>query len=179
MGRELSFVKESFQKVSYELLEREDQVSKLGLEVNSIAVRTRNEAESRYSEELQEKERMCSRAASEVQTLRSSLALAEQDRDYHEENYRRATSEAFALRSQISQLQEQADELANQLYFKTQEANKLQSAVDAYREQADEFGMQADEAYRMRTEIFSLKSDVSNLQEEVFGKEAANARLAN
>jgi hypothetical protein len=61
VGRELTFVKESFQKVSYELLERDDQVSKLSLEVNSIAVRSRGEAENKYSEELQDKERQFTR----------------------------------------------------------------------------------------------------------------------
>ena len=51
--------------------------------------------------------------------------------------------------------------------------------MDNARSQAEDLGTQAEEGYRLRTEIFSLKSDISNLQEEVFNREAANARLAN
>jgi chromosome segregation ATPase len=105
--------------------------------------------------------------------------MLEQDKDYHEENYKRANNDIFNLRAQMNQLQEENDEVSNQLYYKTQELSKLQYSVESYKTEIDELNQRSEEAYRMRTEIFSLKSDISNLQEEIFNREAANARLSN
>jgi predicted nucleic acid-binding Zn-ribbon protein len=48
--REISFVKENFQRVNYELMEKDDQISKLSLEINSVTLRNKEQYDSKYTE---------------------------------------------------------------------------------------------------------------------------------
>lgn len=46
--------------------------------------------------------------------------MIEEDKNYHEENYKRANNDTFTLRNQVNQLQEENEDLNNQIYYKTQ-----------------------------------------------------------
>ena len=48
--REISFVKENFQRVNYELMEKDDQISKLSLEINSVTLRNKEQYDSKCTE---------------------------------------------------------------------------------------------------------------------------------
>ena len=59
--------------------------------------------------------------------------MIEEDKNYHEDNYKRANNETFNLRTQLTQLQEENEDISNQLYYKTQEISKLQYSIEAYK----------------------------------------------
>lgn len=59
--------------------------------------------------------------------------MIEEDKTYHEDNYKRANNETFNMRAQINQLQEENEDINNQLYYKTQEISKLQYSIEGYK----------------------------------------------
>lgn len=59
--------------------------------------------------------------------------MIEEDKTYHEDNYKRANNETFNLRTQVNQLQEENEDINNQLYYKTQEISKLQYSIEGYK----------------------------------------------
>jgi chromosome segregation ATPase len=76
--------------------------------------------------------------------VKSSLAMAEEDKNYHEEGYKRANNDILNLRAQINQLQEENDNLSNQLYYKTQEVSKITYSLESYKEQAEEYTQKSE-----------------------------------
>lgn len=64
--------------------------------------------------------------------LKSTFTLLEEDKSYHEENYKRANNELMNIRTQYNLLQDENAALSDQLYRKTQEISKLQFSVQNF-----------------------------------------------
>lgn len=177
--QELQFVKENYQRLSYESLEKSDQITRLTLEASAAGSRTSALLEGRHAEELADRDRKNASLASDLSALRAALASAEEDLRYHEENSRRASSDLLRLREECGQVREENEDLREQLSSINQEILQMRSAVEAYRGQTLERREREEENYLIKTEFFALKSDISHLHEEVFSKESAIARMAN
>jgi predicted nuclease with TOPRIM domain len=90
--------------VNYELMEKDDQISKLSLEINTITLRNKEQYDSKYTEEIMEREKQLSKLNAEYQSLKSNVSMIEEEKKYHEDNYKRANNDLFALRSQMQTL---------------------------------------------------------------------------
>jgi hypothetical protein len=99
-------VKENYQRLTYESLQKSDQISRLTLEVNAAGSRNNSLLETRHAEELAEQERQYRQLTYDLAALKSTLSTAEQDRQFHEESYRRASSDILGLRQENGQLRE-------------------------------------------------------------------------
>jgi cell shape-determining protein MreC len=67
--------------------------------------------------------------------------------------------------------------LRDQLYGKTQELGKLQFTSEAYRSQVEEYASKEEEVYKMRSELFAVRNEVGIMQDEMYAKDAAVARI--
>ena len=92
LKREGTYLKESNQKLNYELIARDDEIANLNLEFNTINIRTKEQVEVRFRDEVDDRERQFSKLNSELMSMRSTLTVLEDDKNYQEENYRRANS---------------------------------------------------------------------------------------
>ena len=115
--------------MNYQLTEKDDEISRLTVEISSINTRNRDMADNRFREEIEDRERQINKLNTDFMSLKSTLSILEDDKTYHEENYRRATNELYTLRSQLNQAQEDNNALSEQLYLKSQEVNKLNITV--------------------------------------------------
>ena len=86
-------------------------------------------ADNRFREEIEDRERQINKLNTDFMSLKSTLSILEDDKTYHEENYRRVNNELYTLRSQLNQAQEDNNALSEQLYLKSQEVNKLNITV--------------------------------------------------
>jgi predicted nucleic acid-binding Zn-ribbon protein len=82
LRQELNFVKENYQRLTYESLEKGDQISRLTLQI-AAANNNNNQIEARLSEELSEIKRKYDRLSSECAIMENSLRSAEEDRIFH------------------------------------------------------------------------------------------------
>ena len=115
--------------MNYQLTEKDDEISRLTVEISSINTRNRDMADNRFREEIEDRERQINKLNTDFMSLKSTLSILEDDKTYHEENYRRANNELYTLRSQLNQAQEDNNALSEQLYLKSQEVNKLNITV--------------------------------------------------
>ena len=123
-----------------------------------------------------EREKQLGKLNAEYQSVKSTVSMIEEEKNYHEENYKRANSDLFALRSQMQTLDDECSTLRDQVYYKGQEVSKLQFSIESYKQQLEEYAQKEEEVFKMRREIYSLRNEISNLQDDVYSKEAASTR---
>ena len=144
-------------------MEKDDQISSLTMEINNINMRNREMADNRFRDELEDKDRQINKVNAEYMSLKTTLSILEDDKNYHEDNYRRVNNELFTLRGQLNQLQDENTTLSEQIYQKSQELNRMSITAQSA-ELKDEDILQKDmEISKMRGEIFNLRANISSL----------------
>ena len=144
-------------------MEKDDQISSLTMEINNINMRNREMADNRFRDELEDKDRQINKVNAEYMSLKTTLSILEDDKSYHEDNYRRVNNELFTLRGQLNQLQDENTTLSEQIYQKSQELNRMSITAQSA-ELKDEDILQKDmEISKMRGEIFNLRANISSL----------------
>ena len=73
-------------------MEKDDQISSLTMEINNINMRNREAADNRFRDELEDKDRQINKVNAEYMSLKTTLSILEEDKNYHEDNYRRVNN---------------------------------------------------------------------------------------
>ena len=73
-------------------MEKDDQISSLTMEINNINMRNREMADNRFRDELEDKDRQINKVNAEYMSLKTTLSILEDDKNYHEDNYRRVNN---------------------------------------------------------------------------------------
>ena len=73
-------------------MEKDDQISSLTMEINNINMRNREMADNRFRDELEDKDRQINKVNAEYMSLKTTLSILEDDKSYHEDNYRRVNN---------------------------------------------------------------------------------------
>ncbi len=81
------------------------------------------------------------------------------------------------LRNQYNQLQDENSSLSEQIYRKNQDLSKLQFSIQTYEAQVEEYSQKDQELYKMRNELFSLRTGSSALEDEIYNKDANLNRI--
>jgi chromosome segregation ATPase len=93
------------------------------------------------------------------------MTLLEEDKNYHEENYKRANAELMNIRSQYNLLQDENSSFSEQLYRKNQELSKLQFSLQTLEGQVNDYGQKDEELYKIRNEMFAMRTGNSALED--------------
>ena len=64
-------------------MEKDDQISSLTMEINNINMRNREMADNRFRDELEDKDRQINKVNAEFMSLKTTLSILEEDKNYH------------------------------------------------------------------------------------------------
>ena len=64
-------------------MEKDDQISSLTMEINNINMRSREMADNRFRDELEDKDRQINKVNAEYMSLKTTLSILEEDKNYH------------------------------------------------------------------------------------------------
>ena len=64
-------------------MEKDDQISSLTMEINNINMRNREMADNRFRDELEDKDRQINKVNAEYMSLKTTLSILEEDKNYH------------------------------------------------------------------------------------------------
>lgn len=64
-------------------MEKDDQISSLTMEINNINMRSREMADNRFRDELEDKDRQINKVNAEFMSLKTTLSILEEDKNYH------------------------------------------------------------------------------------------------
>ena len=132
-------------------MDKDDQISQLTMQISNINMRNREMADNRFKEELDDKDRQISKINSEYISLKSTISMLEDDRNYNQENYRKVNGQLFSVRNQMNQLQDENTTLSEQLYQKNQELNRLSFSVQNTEMLNDQISQKDAQISRLRT----------------------------
>lgn len=117
----MAYFKESYQQLSYDHLERGDELSKLQLEMNGLRLRGREEAQAGWNEQLTERDAVIGRLEEQVRNMQHTIGIHQEDKDYSNDLMQKMNMELRTLRGELEAAQEENTHLGEQLRARQQQ----------------------------------------------------------